>query len=353
MYPVIEINLNNIIENVKITKKICEKNNIKFSLVTKVLANNKKVVSKLVNNGVDCICESRIKNLISYKDIEAEKWLIRIPMMSEVKDVIKYSDASLNSEMKVIKALNDEAFKQNKKHKVIIMYELGDLREGLLKDDLMKYIEETIKLSNIILYGIGVNLSCYGEILPDDRNMKELSDLVTEIENKFNIKLEIVSGGNSSSYDMMKNGMLPKNINNLRLGESVFLGNLPCFNKELPELNHNNFVLKAEIIELKEKPTVPWGESGLTNSYGETINFIDRGIRKRAIIALGKQDVNIDGIFPVDEKIIINGGSSDHIILDVTDSNHNYKVGDIIEFNLNYSGVLSLMTSNYINRKVI
>lgn len=353
MYPIVEIKLNNIIENIKITRKICEDKNIKFSLVTKVLSDNKEIVEELVNNGIDCICDSRIKNLISYKDIDVEKWLIRLPMISEIKDVVKYCDASLNTEIEVIKELNEEAKNQNKKHKIILMYELGDLREGLLKEDLIKCISECVKYENIILYGIGVNLSCYGEIVPDEKNMTELSDLVLDIEKRFNIKFQIVSGGNSSSYDMMKKGKLPEKINNLRLGESIFLGNLPCFEKPIDELNKNNFILKAEIIELKEKPSIPWGESGLGNSFGEKDIFIDRGTRKRAIIALGKQDVNINGIIPIDEKIIVLGGSSDHIILDVTDSDKNYRIGDIIEFNLEYSGVLTVMTSKYINRKVI
>ena len=353
MYPTIEINLNNIIENIKITKNICIKNDIKFSLVTKLLSDDKKIVEKLVQNGIDCICESRIQNIVSYKNINVEKWLIRSPMMYEIEDVIKYSDVSFNSEIKIIKALNNEAKKQKKNHKIILMLELGDLREGILKCDIMNYVSECIKLSNIILYGIGTNLSCYGEILPNKENMNELSNIANEIEKKFKINLEIVSGGNSSSYYMMKNGCLPKKINNLRLGESIFLGNLPCYEKKISELKHDNFILKAQIIELKEKPSVPWGESGLSNSFGESVSFIDRGIRKRAIIALGKQDVNINGIYPIDEKIIILGGSSDHIILDVTDSNQKYDVGDIIEFNLNYSSVLTLMTSKYVNRKVI
>ena len=354
MYPEIEIKTNNILENVDKVNKLCENRNIKLSLVVKVLANNYDFVKKLENTNIKYICDSRIQNLKSYEKVNLEKWLIRIPMLSEVDEVVKYSDASLNTELKVIEALNEAAKKQNKIHKIILMYELGDLREGASKEELDEIIEKTKELENINIYGIGTNLSCYGEIIPTEENMKEFSELVTYLENKHNIKFEIVCGGNSSSYNMMKDGKLPKNINNLRLGESVFLGNVPCFEEKIDDLNRNNFVLKTQIIELKEKPSIPWGEIGKSNSFGETTTFIDKGIRKRAIIALGKQDVRIEGLFPVDKNIIILGGSSDHIILDVTDSENNYKIGDIIEFNLNYSAILCLMNSkDYINRKMV
>lgn len=352
MYPKVEINLNGIIENAKKMQKICKKSGKNYCLVTKLIADNEEIVKALVDNGIDCIGESRIKNLISYKDIKAEKWLIRIPMLCEVEDVIKYSDVSLNSELEVIKALNEEAKKQNKIHKIILMYELGDLREGCSKEELELIIGEIIKLSNIKIYGLGTNLSCYGATIPTIENMNELVGVAEELEKKFNIKFELISGGNSSSYKMLVNGELPERVNNLRIGESVFLGNVPCFNEPILELERNNFILKTQIIELKEKPSMPRGKH-YVDSFGNIPTFVDRGIRKRAIIGLGKQDINLNGLIPKDSEIIILGGSSDHIILDVTDSKNQYKVGDEVAFKLTYSGVLNLMTSKYVIREML
>lgn len=352
MYPSVEINLNKIIENAKQMKNLCVARNKSYCLVTKVVSDNKEIVKALVENGVDCIGESRIDNLISYEDIKVEKWLIRIPMLCEAQNVVKYSDVSLNSELAVIKALDEEARKQNKIHKIILMYELGDLREGCSKEELEEVIEETLKLSNIKIYGLGTNLSCYGATIPTKENMRELVNVAEELEKKFNFKFELISGGNSSSYKMLKNGELPDRINNLRLGESVFLGNVPCFEEPILEFNRNNFILKTQIIELKEKASVPRGKH-YVDSFGKIPTFIDRGIRKKAIIALGKQDVRIDCLIPEFREIIVLGGSSDHIILDVSDCKQNFKVGDEINFKLTYGGVLSLMTSKYVERKII
>lgn len=356
MYPKIQIKINNIVDNVKNAKLLCEQNNISLSLVTKVLSDNKQVVEELIKHGVDRICESRAENFISYKDLDVEKWLIRIPMECEISDVVKYTDVSLNSELDTIVKIDEEAKKQGKIHKVILMYELGDLREGCLEPELEKVVGEVLKLNNVELYGIGTNLSCYGGVLPYDENMSELANVVKKLEQKFDYKFKIVSGGNSTSYKMLQEGVLPKEINNLRFGEVVFFGNVPCYDEKPKNLHQNNFVLKAQIIELKDKPSVPWGKRCKCNSCGEPLDvaiFEDRGIRKRAIIALGKQDVRTECLTPVDDKISILEGSSDHIILDVTDSKTAYKVGDVVDFNLSYSGVLSAMTSKYIKREII
>lgn len=351
MYPKLEINLNGIIQNAKLMKELCDRNGIKLSLVTKVLVSDKKIVQSLVDSGITTICESRIQNFIDYKNIAVEKWLIREPMLSEISDVVKYSDVSLNSELKTILALNDEAKKQNKIHKIILMYELGDLREGSNAEEIEELVKKCLDLNNIYLYGIGTNLSCYGSIMPSKENMHELSKLVTNLENKFNIKFSIISGGNSTSFEMLKNGLLPKNINNLRMGETVFLGNIPCIEKPIEEFYRDNFILKAQIVEIKEKPSIPRGNMGLSNSFGEAPVFVDKGIRKRALISLGKQDVNIKGLTPIDNKIAILDGSSDYIILDITDSLNNYSVGNEISFNIDYSALLGAMASKYIYKE--
>lgn len=353
MYPKVEIYLKNILENIQKIKEVCEKQQISFSPVVKVLAGHKEIIQSFFEIGMKNICDSRIENLKIYQDIPLQKWLIRSPMLSEVSDVITYTDVSFNSEMEVIKALNIAAKKQGTIHKIILMYELGDLREGCLKEELDNILKQTLSFSNIQVYGIGANLSCYGEIIPTNENMQELVDIVEELEAKYQFQFPIVSGGNSSSYKMLEEGKIPKKINHLRLGESIFLGNVPCFEEKIPTLHQNNFLLKAEIIELKTKPSIPRGVKGRSNSFGEDITFIDRGDRLRAIVALGKQDVHFDSLQPIDKEIIILGGSSDHLILDVEESKKHYQVGDIITFTLNYAGVLDVMTSKYIKKEIV
>jgi len=255
----------------------------------------------------------------------------------------------LNSEIETIKALSFAAVEQGKKHKVVLMVDLGDLREGILPTDVETTVEEILKLEGVVLHGVGVNLTCYGGVMPNKDNLGQLMGIAEKIEKKYEIKLEMISGGNSSSFYLIDKGELPKGINNLRMGEIIVLGRETAFGDLVENMHDDAFILEAEIIELKEKPTMPIGERGM-DAFGNKPVFEDKGIRKRAILAIGRQDVNPDSITPIDEKIGAFGASSDHLIIDVTDCEKEYKVGDIVSFKLDYGSLLNVFTSEYIDK---
>lgn len=343
MYPLIDIKLDGILSNLSELKSECDKRNISFCLVTKMLVGYRPLVDYIVKHAkVDIISDSRIKNLHVYSEIDAEKWLIRSPMLSEIADVIRYSDASINSELEVIRALNIEAINQNKIHKVILMTELGDLRDGCYIDELADIISECETMDNIEVYGICANLSCVNDTFPDEQNMAEFIDTVNKLEKHFNFKFKIVSAGASSCIPMLYENKLPPQVNNLRIGEGVYLGNVPVINKPYPNAQTDNFILKAQIIELKQKPSVPGVKPDETSLK-----------MSRAIVALGKQEIYLPGLFCIDEKCTVVGGSSDHIIVDVTSSNKNYSVGDVIEFKMNYACLLNAMNSKSVSKRII
>ncbi|RLF79908.1 hypothetical protein DRN44_08140 [Thermococci archaeon] len=151
---------------------------------------------------------------------------------------------------------------------------------------------------------------------------------------------------------MLEEDSLPEKINQLRVGEAIILGTSSTDNRDIPWLRQDTLILKAEIIELKEKPSLPEGPIG-KNAFGRTPQFVDKGIRKRAILAIGGQDVSIEGLIPLTDGIEILGGSSDHIIVDVTDSQAKLEVGDTLEFRVNYGAMLRAMTSKYVNKKYV
>jgi predicted amino acid racemase len=192
-------------------------------------------------------------------------------------------------------------------------------------------------------------LACYGGVKPNSKNMHELSELVRSIEKEFQISLEIISGGNSANYEWYKSAHDVGRINNLRLGESIFLGCETVSRKAIPGLHTRAFQLVAEVIESKKKPSLPFGEI-CQDAFGNVPNFQDRGIRQRVIIALGRQDILVSGL-KSDRKLEILGSSSDHIILD--SNNYNLQVGDEVNFNLDYGSLLAAMTSPFIRKQFI
>ena len=174
------------------------------------------------------------------------------PPLSQAESIVQNVDISLNTEIETIKSLSRHAKTQNKTHQVIIMVELGDLREGVMLCDLPQFIREILSLVNIKIIGIGSNLACYGGIKPDDKNMRELSEHVDLLEKEFQIELEIISGGNSANYEWFKSAKNIGRINNLRLGESILLGCETLGRKVIPGLHTNAFQLIAEVIESKK-----------------------------------------------------------------------------------------------------
>lgn len=350
MYPKVEINIKGINENISRINELCNKNNIKFSVVLKVLAGNTDVVNKLNFDKVDSISDSRIDNLKKYKNIKKEKWLIRMPSFGEIEDVIKYSDVSLNSSLDTIKLLNKEAIKQKKQHKVILMYELGDLREGTDYSKLSMIVNEIKKMTNIELYGIGANLTCYGGCAPTKENTLELFEVTKALEVENDIKIPVITGANSSSFKLLRDGTLKDKMNFVRFGESVYLGTIPGYDEDAEELNQNNFIIKAQISEVETKDSVPKGEI-LKNSFGVVPEFEDVGLRTRAIVNIGKQDVGL-GLKPIDKDIFILEGSSDYLLIDITHSKKDYKLGDEIEFIPDYESLLKVMTSPYVRKEI-
>lgn len=354
MYPRLVVDLQKIKDNLVAINTLVKKADCSLTIVTKSFCADEEIVKVLAESKeLDYFADSRIENIKSYAWSNKPKVLLRLPMECEIKDVVKYVDISFNSELKTIELLNQEAKKQDKTHKILLMIDLGDLREGIFyqyEEQVFETVEKILAMENIELYGIGVNLTCYGAIIPKNDNLSILVDYATKIENKYNINLKMVSGGNSSSIYLIDKGELPKGINNLRPGEAFILGNETAYGEKVEGANNDAVTLEAQIIELKEKPSLPIGEVGL-DAFGQKPEYEDRGVIKRAIIGIGKQDVDIDSMTPEDKKIDILGASSDHMILDVTKSDKTYKVGDTISFVLGYGSLLKAFTSKYVDRE--
>lgn len=350
MYPIVRVNKKHLLENVRAVTELCAAKNIVVTGVTKVFGGDLEIASVYVEGGLTRLGDSRVENLKLLNGLDAEKWLIRPPMLSEVDELVSYADASLNSELATIEAINDAAIAKEKVHKVILMVDLGDIREGFIDhDELIDVAMQTEEMEGVHLYGIGVNLTCFSFIQSDEEKMAALVELSKTIGERIGRELEVVSGGNSATLDLMLNDGIGTGVNNLRLGESLLFGKERANYTFLPRTHKDVFTMECEIIELKEKPSVPWGTVGV-DSYGNRPTFTDRGMRLKAICALGKQDFDVETSTTVDEDIIILGASSDHLMLDVTDSKHVYKVGDTIELRLGYFSTMRAFTSRYVSK---
>lgn len=354
-YPALSINTTKLYENIKTIKDTCDKKGIALTGIVKVFNGIPEVVSEYEKAGCAQIGTSRIEQIIDAKEagIQGKFMMIRIPMMSEVEHIVRWADMSLHSEPAVISKLHAECVAQGKRHGVVLMADLGDLREGFW--DKNELVAEALRIENdlpmIDLLGVGTNLGCYGSIKPTPEKLEELCVIAREIEDKIGRKLEIVSGGSSTSYPLVLSGEMPAGINHLRIGEAITIA---YDLKELMFVDDGNlhrdvFTLQCEIVEIKNKPSHPVGEI-FVDCFGQTPTYVDRGIRKRAVLAMGRLDYALnDKLFPTAKGVEIMGSSSDHTLADIEDCTKDWQVGDVMDFSLTYPAVMYLSSSRNVN----
>ncbi|MFV0498635.1 MAG: alanine racemase [Bacilli bacterium] len=349
MYPKLVVNYEKLLENTKVIVKKCHDKNIKVMGVGKSVCAWDACIDAMIEGGVDYIADARIENLKKVNH-DILKVLLRLPIKSQVHDVVKYSDISLNSSLETLELLNEESKKQNKVHKVVIMFDIGDLREGIYyKDNYLEKIKTIINLQHIEIVGIGTNLTCFGAVIPTKKTLDKLEKIGRELENVFNLNFEIKSFGNSSSIYLLDGEEDFSYFNNLRPGEAIVLGKETAYGKHIKNTNPDVFRFDSQIIEIYDKPTLPEGEIGV-NAFGEKVSYEDRGVVTRAILGFGMQDVDYTNLVPLNNEITILGASSDHTIVEIKSGK--YKIGDVVSFSVNYGSLLTLSTSEYVYREV-
>ncbi|MBS3994676.1 MAG: alanine/ornithine racemase family PLP-dependent enzyme [Alkaliphilus sp.] len=352
IYPILEINLNKIHHNTRVLVEQCRKQGVEITAVTKSFCGNPEIAQVIANAGVTALADSRIQNIKKMLHIPLPKLLLRIPMLSEIDELIEYVDISINSEVETIKKISEAACKKGKMHRILLIIDLGDLREGFMEEQIISAVGEIIDLEGIHLEGLAVNFGCYGGIIPEKHSLEKLISIKNEIEALYPIDLHILSGGNSNSLHLIWENKLPKGINQLRLGQSIIFGKEDVYNKTIEGLYADAFKLFVEIVEIKDKPSVPIGKRGI-DAFGKLPTFEERGIRKRAIVAIGRQDIMLNGIVPKEIGVTVIGASSDHLILDITEATRQLKIGDVLELEMNYGALLTAMTSEYVYKKII
>jgi len=349
--PRLELYTDRIAENARAIIHLCHNNGISVACVGKVVCAHPAVMRALEESGADMLADSRLENLeaIRQNGTKLPLMLLRIPTPSRLEDVVRIADISLVSDLETIKRLSISALANQKNHRLILMIDLGDLREGIWPAKLNEVLGAITNLPGVEITGLGCNLACYGGVIPTAEKMQQLIDLRDQAETRFSIQLPVLCAGNSANLPLLLAGKMPAQINLLRIGETILLGRNVLDRSPFPGTRQDTARLVAEIIELEEKPSIPIGERG-QDAFGGTPEFIDRGVRRRAICNIGRQDVAIDNLTPEDPGIIILGGSSDHLLLDVQDTYQSLSTGDEVAFYPGYGALLAASTSPYVHK---
>jgi predicted amino acid racemase len=319
--------------------------------VTKVTCGSPQIARAMLAGGVSGIGESRLENVERMRaaGIDCPYWLLRAPTPDLAEDTARLADVSLQSEVETVAALELACERAGARHRIVAMVDLGDLREGMMPSDLPGFLDDVRGFEHVEVTGIGASLTCYGAIVPDERNLSQLVELAEAAEAQLGRRL-VVSGGMSTTLDAFSAGIMPGRIDNLRVGEAIVLGVSPATRENILGLHTDAITVSAPVIECKVKPSKPIGVSA-QDAFGDQPQFEDLGERRRAICAIGRQDVVPGGLVPVDPRVKVLGASSDHLILDVHDLDRPPALGDPIRFVPGYSATLALFTSPYVEKE--
>jgi predicted amino acid racemase len=225
------------------------------------------------------------------------------------------------------------------------MLETGDRREGVMPEQALEVARYMASLPNIELVGMGANTTCIAGVLPTRENTQVLLDVAEMVEAKLGIQFQTISAGNSASLALLLRDEMPARANQLRVGGAIMIGEVDSTGDWLDALPHQDaFSVYAEVIEVEVKPSVPEG-SVAPNAFGEIPDWPDLGNRARAILALGRQDVQIESLVPKRPGTTILGASSDHLVLDVEEASPPIQLGEELEFRPLYGAVATAMSS--------
>jgi predicted amino acid racemase len=349
----IEVACERVRDNTRAIVQACSARNIEVVGVTKATCGDPEVARAMLAGGVSMLAESRLKNMRRLRSagIEQDLMLLRLPALSEVDEIVQLARVSLNSQVETVRALSRAAQAHGVVHQVLLMIETGDRREGVMPEEAVEVSRQVVGLPNIDFAGIGTNVSCIGGVLPTQDNTQLLVDVTEEIERALGIRFRVVSGGHTASIALIDRGEMPPRVNQLRIGEGILMGVDSAGNWPLPAPYQDVFNVVAEVIEIDIKPSMPEGPISI-DAFGRTPHWEDLGPRRRAILAMGEQDLRIDGLRPRRPEIAMVGASSDHLVVDVSEAAPPVRLGDELEFEPNYAAMATAMASYGVTRVI-
>jgi predicted amino acid racemase len=348
--PCVSIDLAKIEHNARVVVDLCAAHGITVAGVTKGVCGHPGVARAMLRGGVASIADSRLPNLQRLQRAGiGHCTLLRLPALDSAGEVVALAGMSLNSELAVLAALSRAAGAAGRLHDVMLMVELGDLREGILPRDLGPFLSEAVSLPGLRIRGLGTNLSCFAGVVPDAVNMGRLVELAAETEAVLGAPLEWISGANSSALDLIAAGGMPAGINHARMGEAILLGRETVRRRPWPGTFQDAFVLHAQVLERKRKPSLPAGQRG-EDAFGGFPRFEDRGERVRALLDVGREDVMVEGLTPLLPGVRLLGATSGYLVADVTDAPEPVQVGSRLAFGLGYGALLAAMSSRFVRK---
>ncbi|MEW6243481.1 MAG: alanine racemase [Bacillota bacterium] len=352
--PRIEVRLSDITFNAEQIIRLAQRSGVEVVGVTKAFHGDVNIARAMLEGGIKKLADSRLASIATLRKAfpSVPVMLIRSPGYHECEEAVRLADVSLISSVKTAEWLDQAAKSQGVTHDVVLMVDLGDLREGVLPEHAVDVGRQICALRNVRLVGLGAELGCIAGVLPSPPAIHTLRQVRAELQSMCEVELDVMSPGSSSALFLLEQGEMPDFVNQLRIGSVILTGTDDMRGRIIPWLRHHAFMLVAELLEVYTKHSAPFGPLG-TNAFGEMPVYEDLGMRKRGILSLGRVDCHDGDLTPLDEGVRLLGISSDHAALDLTDCRRDFQVGDEVAFHIGYTSIVRCFTSPFVHRYYI
>jgi predicted amino acid racemase len=344
---VLNVNILSIVKNLTTVKELCKKRDCELVPVTKICRSEPVIVEAFKDQGIAMIADSGLDSLSRF-DTDINRFLLKLGLSDA-----RYGDLDCEyiytSSLEVIKVLSQRD--DGKNYSVYLALELGDLREGILPEELPEFTNAVLRMPNIIVAGLSANFGCLMGRLPDRDVSDVLDKTVSSVRKKTGFEFDVVSFGGTAVYPALIEGTLPDPVNQVRIGEAIFFGYNLCTNEHITDLIDDAFILSGEILEIRNKFVDNKGKRGY-NAFGEEIRITDTGYRKRAVLDFGELGAPVKGMTPIDPGVRIAGSTHDYTVVDINESENKYCAGDSVDFMLNYCSAAQAYISPQIKKQI-
>lgn len=354
MYPQIRFDISAIEGNARRVAELCRPSGVSFLGVTKVVAGDPEIGRAMLIGGAQGLADSRLANLqrLRRAGLDCPLLLLRAVAPREAEETIKWADLSIQSSEETLQALDREAERKGCLHQVLLAVESGDLREGLMPERLLEVTRTFRSWKHLTLSGLATNFACLSGVLPTPQSIRDFVSLATRVTEEIGHSLTTLSAGATVCLSLLERGEMPEGVNQLRIGEAIVCGTDTSGAKRVPGTRQDAALLLAEVVEVEEKPSLPWGPLG-RDAFGASPTFRNRGRGIRALLALGRVDCEPDELEPEESGLEVIGASSDHLLVDVTERSRRTVVGEILSFRAGYHAILRACASPYVEKTVV
>lgn len=343
--------------NVEVAVRLAAERGCNVLPVTKVIQSRPDLLSRVPGGWNWPVADVSVANLKALDRIDTGDKVLLRPRFSDIPGAVIHADRIFLSDPDMARAIARarEACMPGRPLDIMLMVEAGDLRDGIPLDAVSAVLADLSAEPGMRLEGLAVNFGCLAGVLPGEPVLARVAEACRQLRLSSGLKLPVLSLGGTVCWEPLREGLVPPEFNEIRMGEALFFGWNTSRGIPVPEFDPRVFTLDLEVLEIWEKDVPPSSGDGL-NAFGESVVQVLTGLRHRAVLEGGENLSPWKHIRCMVQGAVPVGASHEYTVLDCEDARVLPRPGECVSFSPAYEAVtrcfLSPMTEISIREEV-